>query len=295
MSNLDGIGTIPLIENVSEWASKKNQGRLPPFAHVKRDGHMLRLSKNHLGHTKATTRRPTDITDKVRDCPWFTQFVRLAPPSTSLVGELWLPGGDRSVIKTMLKDRASAKLLSFDVFGVESHDSLSLGQAEVIAAKYAQKFLPFYATSEFASGDHLVDFMVDLELRDPDVEGMVFVNSNMDFIGKWKPRKTIDLIVSGTKDADWNGKYAGSVGSLLVKTVCGVELAAVSGMTDDQREWMTQNEDSLPGMVVEVAYQTIGSKGRLVHPRFVRWREDKPARDCHLWQDPRLVDFWKKD
>jgi len=46
--------------------------------------------------------------------------------------------------------------------------------------------------------------------------------------------------------------------------------------------------------VMEVSYQYVGDKGRLRHPNFVRWREDKPAAECTLSQDDDLVYYWKE-
>ena len=122
------------------------------------------------------------------------------------------------------------------------------------------------------------------------VEGWVFKVSN--YHGWWKLKvvKTVDLVVTGLKDG--RGKYLGLVGALKCSTwrwgsnLKLVEVAAVSGMTDEQR---VDIDSGHVGRVCEVAYQLVGSRGRLRHPRFVRWRPDKRAEDCTLSQDMETI------
>jgi ATP-dependent DNA ligase len=62
------------------------------------------------------------------------------------------------------------------------------------------------------------------------------------------------------------------------------EITRVSGMPDEQRLDIDEKKDL--GRVVEVEYQDVGNGGRLIHPRFVRWRDDKPASQCRYdWED----------
>jgi len=99
-----------------------------------------------------------------------------------------------------------------------------------------------------------------------------------------KHRKTIDLVVQGFQPG--RGKYAGMVGSLL----CGIgeiEIARVGGMNDAARVAITEAD---LGRVVEVEYERVASQGRLRHPRFLRWRDDKLPEHCKLDQDPKLYE-----
>lgn len=126
---------------------------------------------------------------------------------------------------------------------------------------------------------------------------------------KWKREFDMDLVVIGWKPGE--GKYVGQVGALRVGKVIAItegnetvllgvnstseadmmleypgetlyikEVARVSGMTDDERDEMSKNPDDLTGRVCEVTAQAVGGKYRLRHPRFKRWRDDKPAREC---------------
>lgn len=101
---------------------------------------------------------------------------------------------------------------------------------------------------------------------------------------KVKPADPVDCVITGVIDAE-PGKFEGMIGSI----VCSVyrhgkliEIASASGMNDAVRAEMTclHKDDMLRGLVVELKYQMIGAEGRLMHPRFSRWRPDKPMAEC---------------
>ena len=82
------------------------------------------------------------------------------------------------------------------------------------------------------------------------------------------------------------GKHLGKLKSWRCSAYVNGELkevANVSGMKEDVRYAFNPNEDI--GRVIEVKAQEIASKGRLRHPRFIRWRDDKPQKECTIsWQ-----------
>ena len=57
-----------------------------------------------------------------------------------------------------------------------------------------------------------------------------------------------------------------------------------SGMDEDTREYMTNHQDELLETVIEVGANEILKTGKLRHPRFIRFREDKEANRC-IWKD----------
>jgi ATP-dependent DNA ligase len=99
---------------------------------------------------------------------------------------------------------------------------------------------------------------------------------------KVKHCETTDLVVTGVNPGE--GRFAGTVGSLILSEYQGgelVEVASCSGMTDAQRDefWEAHVAGTLAGTVVEVAYfGRVGSGLR--HPQFRRVRTDKTAEEC---------------
>lgn len=144
-----------------------------------------------------------------------------------------------------------------------------------------------------------------------DIEGLVIKEDHYRGWYKWKASSTVDLVV--TSISPGQGKYSGQAGALVgsvwaTSTSCKtcppielcrvfsaegatcpicfaplslelVEVANVSGMDDTTRANISESDI---GRVFECEYQYVGAGGRLRHPRFKRWRDDKPAKECFL-------------
>lgn len=268
------------------------------YAHIKRDGNYTNLCRNATtGNVHLFTSNPTDITEQLRFMRQFSIFERL-PRGINLIGELWLPGGKAEDIKTAIKDCNPD--LQFECFGILHWPDLlqSINSAhwklETCRELVESIGLPWVPHYELRGMDIAVQLMAEIEAgtyADKDVEGLVFKNGNLADWHKWKPRKTIDLVIKGFEQG--NGKYLNQIGAIVCQTTEGYEVANVSGMSDTQRAYMSQNTDSLIGQVVEVEYQNVGNKGRLRHPAFVRMREDKTPAECPANQDEALEQYWR--
>lgn len=58
-----------------------------------------------------------------------------------------------------------------------------------------------------------------------------------------------------------------------------------SGITDSEREYITEHQDELIGKVIEVkANELFKDTGKMRHPRFLRFREDKSVEEC-TWRN----------
>jgi hypothetical protein len=57
-----------------------------------------------------------------------------------------------------------------------------------------------------------------------------------------------------------------------------------SGMNEETREYMTNHQDELINTVIEVGANEILKTGKLRHPRFIKFRNDKEAERC-TWKD----------
>ena len=94
--------------------------------------------------------------------------------------------------------------------------------------------------------------------------------------------RSADLIITGWTEGE--GKYAGLIGSVKVSTYDGEELASVSGMTDEIRRAISADPEAFLGRVCEVQYQNVAKLGRLRHPVFLGFRDDKLPQECGINQ-----------
>jgi hypothetical protein len=250
------------------------------YAHVKYDGHFLRCSKGSLGGVIVTSSRPTDLTAECRHVPTMKNLWLRAPNDTVILGELYCPGRPASYVKSAIA-QAAWNELRFVAFAIESAPvAMPLEEVRDLCELWGLDFAEFVGADTPNAAARMGRMAVDQE-------GWVFKNGNMARWHKWKPVLTCDCVVTGTKDGD--GKYLGLVGSLELSVYRDGKLVRVgncSGMDDEMRIWMTENEESLTAgsTVVECEYQYLGSGDHLRHPRFKQLRDDKLPEQC-TWED----------
>ena len=266
---------------VKEWRGQRAQ-----YKQVKYNGHRFTVYKQTNGRLVGFEREVRDDLEmtvkrpRIVEYDWWKKLSASLPPASSIDGELHVPRGNAGDAAHAIAECSDD--LEFTPFAVPWLRRSNCSSMSVLWAKeYVENEigLPFAYTYELRSTDTLEQLLNDA--RDLDIEGWVLKNFNYDEWWKVKPTKSVDCVVTGFKDGD--GKYIGLVGSLLCSAYIDgetelTEIARVSGMTDDQRLDIDEKKDL--GRVVEVEYQDIGNGGRLIHPRFTRWRDDKPATEC---------------
>jgi ATP-dependent DNA ligase len=257
-----------------------------PWIHAKLDGHRLKIVATADDLSIYTT-HPHNITEKLWDHPAVQHMREALPPGTELDCEIHFPGRPASDMKTYINVGDSR--LRFGVFAVPSLDPhMSLDAVH----RYVQEDLGLEFIEYWSDAEWDWDKMLpkdDLAADVPKfIEGFVLKQSNLQDWAKFKYEATIDLVVTGFKDG--KGKNEGFVGSLICSTSEGHEVANAGGM-DDETRWAIREADDL-GRVVEIKYQYVGANGRLRHPRFVRWRDDKKCTECPASQDPKLKEYW---
>lgn len=225
------------------------------------------------------------------------ELFKAMPRKTSVDMEICAGAGVRESVITALKDRTlPLRFVAFAVpfLGGVDLRAKSLGDAEKIIRSWdvGVGFARYEIGNPIVKdADEHRSWLIE-KASDLDIEGWMLKSGGQ--YGSWwkvKVEPTIDCVVMGVVPG--TGKYRNLVGSLRLglwpdEYVDGKadlkEIATASGMTDEQRREMTHMDQRsrLRGRVVEVQFQRVGSGGRLLHPRFVRWRADKLSEDCLL-------------
>jgi hypothetical protein len=278
------------------------------YAHWKRDGHYLRIevdSRENPVKWSAFTRRPTAVGYALRDC-WkgllgLLDGLRATPGSWIILAEMYYPGQPASYVKTGLATGDTGlsveafALLKIPKYEILETAAMNLQDVSFLCRHHGIPFVPFYEGPIRDADTPSMMYSAHNELMPNDaIEGFVLKTSNLNGWRKWKHTKTIDLICAGYVEG--TGKYKGLIGSVQ-GAVCNsngerVIIADCSGMTDAQRSFISRHRSEHLDKVFEVEYQLVGSQGRLRHPVFKGWRDDKQPWQCSVSQDPELEKAW---
>jgi hypothetical protein len=194
-------------------------------------------------------------------------------------GELWWPGHPASDVKTgIIEESPELRFTGFFVWGDRRypHEHLELIQSLGIET-------PVLLYDNYTQPDLKV---LEATAEDRGFEGWVLKERfRIPFWWKFKLEDTYDLIITG-----WNvstaGKHMGKLKSLRCSAYVDGELKEVSNVSGmDEKVRYAFDPDKDIGRIIEVKAQEIASKGRLRHPRFIRWRDDKNREECVIeWQ-----------
>lgn len=125
-------------------------------------------------------------------------------------------------------------------------------------------------------------------LGEESYEGLVFKNSKAPWnapMGRMKRNVTMDYVCLDVKVSD-SDSYAGTgkslVGGLYIDGVLTKVAHGIGGLTNELRDEFFKNRDNYIGKVFEAEGKKISKRGKLRHPNFLRWREDKLPEEC-IW------------
>jgi hypothetical protein len=223
----------------------------------------------------------------------------LLPNRGVIYGELYVPGEQAAKVSTALAQRGVIPIPEY--YNLQFMPFAALWDVSMRPKLWADSTLKHVETEirqtldlPFAPWLTIpVGITADEFIKTPEAraileryEGVVFKDGNLENWHKYKPVLTCDCVVLDFTDG--MGKYEGMIGALVLGLYApdGTirEVAYAGGMDDETRIGITANQDKVIGSVCEVAYQCAGSAGRLRHPRFLRFRDDKAAEDCKLTQ-----------
>lgn len=274
------------------------------YAHYKLDGHYVTVSKNKFDKLTINSSDGIDITQKCVKMGWVHTVSQRLPRDTAVMGELYIQGRPAAWLGRALGARGAdlAPLVRFAGFatcGIGGKKVLPihapLDQVNSLLAYWGIETIPFQRVNLYddivggVSPQYLIDTWDDNEFaKQLNAEGLVFKIGNMHEWYKWKPVKTIDCVCVGFTDG--RGQHLGLIGSVrcAVYTANGklVKIGNAGGFTKNMRVEISLEEEKYLGRVCEVQYQYATEDGKLRHPRFKRWRDDKTASECFTNQDP---------
>jgi len=253
---------------VKEIKIKEWKGEPFRYAHAKLDGNWLSIRREADGLVHAYSSLGTDLSERITraDYEWWRQAVKVLlaeDEGVELQGEMYLPGQPASDVKSFLPGQ------QFAVFCVPHLGDCDLREVEVWCRAYGLEF------AEFTTNQDLDPQCLLAIAANKGYEGWVLKQSHLAGWFKLKEKLTADLRVAGFKDGQ--GKFLGLVGSLIVADETGRIVANASGFNDMTRVMIDEGTDL--GRICEIEYQYVGSRGKLRHPRFKRWRDDKTTAD----------------
>lgn len=269
----------------------RNPKRKPPrYWSIKLDGYCLLVHKDELGNVACFTRKGEQLTQDLKWHSVYTLAMANMPCECVVAGELHT-NGTSSQIRTAIN--AKDPILEFTAFGVPSMQYTAgmmnaelrctmIGYSFVQWGRFDANLMPFPADNNCA---HLIP---------KGIEGYVFRDGQYSNMLKWKPTRTIDLIVAGVERG--KDKYSECAGALVLHSSEGYEVGRVSsGLTDAQRYQIWNDRyrfvASIP--IVEVAYDSIAAEGGLRFPRLLRFRTDKTVGMCSIAQDLDLQEYYE--
>jgi DNA ligase-1 len=93
---------------------------------------------------------------------------------------------------------------------------------------------------------------------------------------KIKDTNSADCVITGFFEGE--GAMKGTLGGFIVD-FNGVEVRVGSGLDHHTRENVWKSPDLTVGLLIEVQYHEVTPDGSLRHPRFIKFRNDKPISD----------------
>lgn len=263
-------------------------GKERPYMYIQQkfDGHRMAMFKQSDGSVKAFGRKVRDDLEllqkypRLLDHPLVQEFQKQAPKLSSVDCEVYVPEGSVSEVKTALID--ASKPLDIKVFAVPFWGGKDFSR---LLPTYSYQHIPepycvetLKLATDKQSESELLAWAIEAEY-----EGYVLKQNNYANWWKVKVTHTVDCLV--TDVIDGKGRNLGLIGSLE----CSVydpdgNLNVIGnvgcGLTDEMRFGFIG--DDPVGKIAEIEYQSIGANGKIIHGRFIRFRDDKCERECTL-------------
>jgi ATP-dependent DNA ligase len=193
------------------------------------------------------------------------------PRWTAVECELFWPGHTSTDVPHAVKE--CPEELKYQPFAIPFCDGVDIREYPYLRTNFLLRELTGTAPEyrEFQDPPPLVQLQD--EARAKGLEGYMVKEFGYSHWWKAKVIHSLDLKVVGIHPG--TGKYKGLVGSLILMDSKGMRIRC-SGMDETIRFSITENDI---GRLVEVKHNGVTPGGKLRHPRFIRWRDDKEEID----------------
>lgn len=139
--------------------------------------------------------------------------------------------------------------------------------------------MPAFSVASVEQIHHLYD-----KVREKGIEGLIIKDPKALYHRRrnhgWmkiKAEESVDVKVVDLIEGE--GKYVGMLGAAVVEYK-GMRVNVGSGITDEQRKSWWGAKAEIIGRLMEVQFHEVTPDGSLRHPRFVRFRDDKPLEEA---------------
>lgn len=291
---------ISILSSALDYRVKPSvwNGEVFRIAEHKYDGHRVMLVRDTDGTFHAIGRKERiNLADRLRlrkEMEFFFNFL----PGTAIDGELYVEGeGMRSNdMSAALANRNHGKLrfrgfAPYYVMGSRLYGDSSVGfEQTYLALSSCGVMSPSRLETHGATPNDTVLLSYINEHR---LEGLVLKADPWHCWWKLKPIQTVDAIVLEVLEGV--SRNSGRLGSLKIGVIDGSGgihcLGNVgTGFSDSQRDAFWRDDGIHEGDVVEVSFDSVGARGKLRFPRFIRLRTDKPSRECVIGQIKELAE-----
>jgi len=255
------------------YVSKKVK-TLPLFVEAKHDGHRILIVKDEdkILHAYTRTAGIDYCKDKAGFAEALPEWIKNLPKLTAVETEMEWPEHEASDVPTAVKE--FPEQLVFIPFAMPFHKGQDIRWMGYMRMReLIQEFSPRMPKYQVFENIKPPAFYLEAQAKKAGLEGFIVKESG--YSGWWKAKvtHTIDLKLVGFKDGQ--GKYEGEVGAMEMADAEDVHIFC-SGMTDEIRFSLSDKD---LGRLAEIKHNGVTSGGKLRHPRFVRWRDDKEEVD----------------
>lgn len=263
---------------------KEYKGEPVTIAHAKLDGYYTEVYKDSIVGVHVYFKgRKKNLWPKLREIKHIYDSIMSLPDQTILRCELHAPCYAATSVPTLINDASKNLLLSPFCIELYAGKVKPFGTFEamticLIVHKFVMPKIKRLSNRPASLSEESVHSLKELA-RFHGTEGWVLKDHPGGNSYKIKPQKTVDAFVVGYNISD-SDSYGGGLKSVDIAVLKDGEekvIASVgSGFEGEYR--MSVDPKTLIGKVGEFKYQSLGAKGRLKFPRFLRWRDDEKSR-----------------